>query len=163
MKNFLNKLNTTALRGYVRAQNLRSARENFSMPTGRLERAAFYGGGICGGMMTVGGTALAACSGGGSSLGSLTSFMASAANFAIAFGAAGSVMMLAIGAMFIMFGGTPDRVRRGMTIIKNSVIGLGVLASGMFVKFVIVNFVLGATSGHNGADKSCFNYNGSVA
>jgi hypothetical protein len=93
------------------------------------------------------GFALAASACGGNAADTLTKFIGSAATFMMALGGAGALLMFAVGACFIIFGGTQDRVRRGMTMIKNAVIGLVVLAVGAFIKFIVLAFLDGATTG----------------
>lgn len=83
--------------------------------------------------------------GGSNAAETLTKFISSAATFMIALGGAGALLMFAVGACFIIFGGTPSRVSKGMGMIKNAVIGLAILALGAFIKFVVLEFLSGAT------------------
>ena len=119
---------------------------------------------VCGGLMAAGGVALADGGTVGTGIGchstaatSITGFIGDAADFAIYIGAAGALLMLAVGALFIIFGGTPDRVSKGMKIIKNAVIGVAILAVGFFIRYIVVNLVLGATGE---TKSSCLNSGG---
>lgn len=76
----------------------------------------------------------------------LVGFIDSAAKFMMAIGGAGALLMFAVGAFFIIAGGTGSRVSKGFGMIKNAVIGLVVLAAGFFIKEVVLSFVSGATS-----------------
>lgn len=99
------------------------------------------------------GFAYAAQCGGSNAADTLTKFIDSAATFMMALGGAGALLMFAVGACFIIFGGgQQSRVSRGMGMIKNAVIGLIVLALGAFIKFVVLEFLSGATKGE--ADSS---------
>lgn len=82
---------------------------------------------------------------------SLTTFISDAAKFMEAIGAAGALLMFAIGAFFIIAGGTGSRVSKGFGMIKNAVIGVVVLCAGFFVQHVVLSFVNGATSNNAGA------------
>jgi len=125
--------------------------------TTRLERGLMLLGGTFGGLMALGGSAYAAGSGCSSSAAtSLQTFIGDAANFAIGIGAGGALLMVAVGALFIIFGHTPQRASMGMKIIKNAVIGLAVLAAGLFLKFIVLDVVIGA-SGSNGPGSSTVN------
>jgi len=109
------------------------------------------------------GTAVAGGNGacGGSATTSLTGFISSAATFMMAIGGVAALLMFAIGGFLIIVGGSESRVRRGMSMLKNAVIGLVVLASGVFIKTVVLNFVGGATS-NNGAASGCVGQNGGL-
>ena len=82
----------------------------------------------------------------------LVKFVKDAAKFMIGIGGAVALLMLAVGAFMIIVGGTPDRVAKGMKIIKNVVIGLIVLSGGLLVSFIVTSFVEGAAG--NKADNS---------
>jgi hypothetical protein len=163
------KLNDLALASYVRLHMGAQDRVVAFSEAGRLERRATGFGAACGALMVIGvgasptfaaTTAGSGCT--GSAATSIQSFIGSAADFAIGIGAGGAMLMLAVGALLIIFGHTPQHARRGMTIIKNSVIGLGVLAAGLFVKFIVVQLVLGAAGTHNGTANQCLNSGGNV-
>jgi hypothetical protein len=78
---------------------------------------------------------------------SLFKFVEDAARLMIGFGAVGSLLMLAVGAGFIMFSaGNEGRARKGMTIVKNVVVALAIFGGGIFIKFVVLNFVGAATT-----------------
>lgn len=94
---------------------------------------------------------------------SLTGFISSAAKFMEAIGAAGALLMFAIGAFFIIAGGTGSRVSKGFGMIKNAVIGVVVLCAGFFVQHVVLSFVNGATSNNSGAGTPGCVTNGSNA
>ena len=88
-----------------------------------------------------GGTAWAAEQEGGcasESANALLDFTQYAADFLIGVGSGMSVLMFSIGGLFIIFGGTPQRVSKGMELIKQTVIGLAILASGVFIREVVV-------------------------
>jgi hypothetical protein len=150
MRNALKNIHEAALRGFVEVQVAAMCRAERLADSGKLNRrAATFGSAV--GAATLAGTAYARGEGCGSDAAKkLQDFIESAANFAIGLGAGGALLMLAVGALMIIFGGTPDRVSKGMKIIKNSVIGLGILAAGLFIKFIVVNFVLGATGERRG-------------
>jgi hypothetical protein len=77
----------------------------------------------------------------------LFNFVDEAAKLMIGFGAVGALLMLAIGAGFIMFSaGNEGRARKGMTIVKNVVIALLIFGGGIFIKFIVLNFVGAATT-----------------
>lgn len=71
----------------------------------------------------------------------LIKFIKDAAKFMIGIGGAVALLMLAVGAFLIIVGGTPDRVAKGMKMIKNTVIGLVVLSAGLLISFVVTQFV----------------------
>ena len=75
----------------------------------------------------------------------LVGFIDSAAKFMMALGGAGALLMFAVGAFFIIAGGTGSRVSKGFGMLKNAVIGLVVLAAGFFIQEVVLSFVSGAT------------------
>ena len=140
-------LNEKALSSYLRLRALPGR----LISVYRFERRILAASTGCGMLMALGaGTALAnngklstlaTSTGSGCTsvaAGQLQSFISSAADFAIGIGASGALLMLAVGALFIIFGHTPERVSRGMKIIKNAVIGVGILAVGFFIKFVVV-------------------------
>lgn len=84
----------------------------------------------------------------------LIKFIQDAAKFMIGVGGAVALLMLAVGAFMIIVGGTPDRVAKGMKIIKNTVIGLVVLSGGLLISFVVTQFVEGA-AGSRADDSGC--------
>jgi hypothetical protein len=75
----------------------------------------------------------------------LFGFLNAAAQFVIGIAGVGSLLMFAIGAAFIIMGGTPEKVSKGMKIVKNAIIGLGILVAAVFIKTVVLAFVEGAT------------------
>jgi hypothetical protein len=91
--------------------------------------------------------AFAASSGCGTSAAQkLHDFLNSGAQFLIGIGAIGSLVMFVVGALFIMFSaGNESRASKGMSIVKRTVIGLIILAGGVFIKYVVLQFVQGAT------------------
>lgn len=89
----------------------------------------------------------------------LTGFISNAAAFMMALGGAAALLMFAVGGFFIIVGGSESRVRRGMGMLKNAVIGLVVLAAGIFIKVVVLSFVGGATGGSDKGPK-CINTGG---
>ena len=140
-------------------------------PTSPLERRLRLVSGVFGTFLALG-TAAQAQAGGAVSSGTgcassastaLQSFLGSAANFAIGIGGVGALLMLAVGALMIIFGHTPQRASMGMKVIKNAVIGLGVLVAGLLLKFIIVDAILGAAGPHTSSTvQSCLNSNGGI-
>lgn len=123
-------------------------RKQASKPVARATRGLYGAVAVLGAWLSVGasayaGTVISGCS--SSATSSLVSFLESAADFAIAIGAAGALLMLAVGALAIILGGTTERVSWGMNIIKHAVIGLGLLALGLFIRFIIIDVIVGAT------------------
>ena len=156
------RLRDLPLATYVRLQTARGTTGGGSGNV-RLERRLMFLGGTFGGLTAFGSAAYAAGTGCGSSAASaLQTFIGDAANFAIGIGAGGALLMVAVGALMIIFGHTPQRASMGMKIIKNAVIGLAVLAAGLFLKFIVVDVVIGASGSHapNGTVKSCLNTGG---
>jgi hypothetical protein len=49
-------------------------------------------------------------------------------------------------------------VSKGMKMIKNVVIGLAILATGAFLRYVVVDFVGGATGQDTGVNSCLSNY-----
>ena len=72
---------------------------------------------------------------------SLLTLTNDASIFLIGAGASISILMFALGALFIIFGVTPRHVYKGQEMIKQTIIGLAVLAGGVFIKTVIVDVV----------------------
>jgi hypothetical protein len=73
----------------------------------------------------------------------------------IAIGGAAFLVTLGIGALMIMAsGGNSQRADKGMGWIKNSIIGVGLLAFGVFIRSIVVHIVSNMTtavsSGGNG-------------
>lgn len=92
-------------------------------------------------------TALAAnCSTGGAA-DKLVKFIKQAAQFMIYLGGAAALLMFSVGAVFIIAGGNPQRVNKGMKMIHNAVIGLVILVAGVFIATIIDLFVNSATGG----------------
>jgi hypothetical protein len=162
-------LNDAALSAIVRVQTTAASRAEDLVGGGRIERWATGFGAACGALMATGtraayGASAATTAGGcdqSGPAGAIQSFISSAASFAIGIGAGGALLMLALGALLIIFGGTPDRVSKGMKVIKNAVIGLGLLAAGLFLKFIVVTFIFGAVGSKVDASaKSCLGTGG---
>jgi len=145
------RLRDLPLSTYARLQTSRGGSGN------SVERKLMFLGGTFGGLMAFGTSAYAAGAGCSSSAATaLQTFIGDAANFAIGIGAGGALLMVAVGALFIIFGHTPQRASMGMKIIKNAVIGLAVLAAGLFLKFIILDVVIGA-AGSNGPSSTTTN------
>lgn len=87
----------------------------------------------------------------------LSDFIGQAALFLIAIGGASSLLMFAVGAIFIIFSTSSEKKKKGMDILKNAVIGLVVLGVGIFIKFVVLAFIQGATGNENSVGK-CIEY-----
>jgi hypothetical protein len=83
----------------------------------------------------------------------ITTFISNAATFMIAIGGVGALLMFAVGAAMIIFAVQPQYKSQGMGYIKNAIIGLVILVSGLFIKEVLLQFVEGATGGT--ADEDC--------
>ena len=100
--------------------------------------------------LVVNGIAFAAASTGGCKSDAATKlfgFINDAARLMIGFGAVGSLLMLSVGAGFIMFSaGNEGRARKGMTIVKNVVVALAIFGAGVFIKYIVLNFVGAATT-----------------
>jgi hypothetical protein len=77
----------------------------------------------------------------------LFGFVNDFARLMIGFGAVGSLLMLAVGAGFIMFSaGNEGRARKGMGIVKNVVVALMIFGGGIFIKYIVLQVVAGATT-----------------
>ena len=87
----------------------------------------------------------------------LSDFIGQAALFLIAIGGASALLMFAVGALFIIFSTSSEKKKKGMDILKNAVIGLVVLGVGIFVKYVVLAFIKGAT-GNNNSVGNCIEY-----
>lgn len=65
----------------------------------------------------------------------------------IVLGGVGALITFGAGALMIMWsGGNHGRAQKGMTMVKNTIIGLAVLAGGLFLRTVITQFVNGSTA-----------------
>lgn len=82
---------------------------------------------------------------------SLTSLIETAANFLIIIGGALAILMFAIGGFMIMGLGGTKNAKKGFTVVKNALIGLAIMVSGIFIRTVILNFIDGGTGGTNKA------------
>jgi hypothetical protein len=76
----------------------------------------------------------------------LVDFIDNAANFMMAIGGAGALLMFAVAAFFIITGHKESQVSKGFKMVKNALIGLAILAAGFFLKEVLLKFISGATS-----------------
>lgn len=90
----------------------------------------------------------------GDATGKIVQLISRAGTLLIAIGGIGALLMFAIGAIFIMFGGNESRTSKGMKMVKNTVIGLAVLAGGFFLRNVVTSFVDSANSNVLGAQES---------
>lgn len=116
--------------------------------------------------LTASAVALAdACSSGGSTdsgTSGLVSLFQTIGTIIIAIGGAAFLVTLGVGALMIMAaGGNSQRADKGMAWIKNSVIGVGLLAFGIFIRSIVVHVVANMTdavhsnqSSINGNDSS---------
>lgn len=98
------------------------------------------------------------CDNAGSS--NIQTLLERAAQFLIAIGGALALVMFVVGALFIMSG---HKVEKGYKFIKNTVIGLFLLAGGVFIKVVVANLVIGATQATNTTDaaaQQCAGFSG---
>lgn len=80
----------------------------------------------------------------------LVDFIDNAANFMMAIGGAGALLMFAVAAFFIITGHKESQVSKGFKMVKNALIGLAILAAGFFIKEVLLQFISGATGGSSG-------------
>lgn len=65
----------------------------------------------------------------------------------IVLGGVGALITFGAGALMIMWsGGNHGRAQKGMTMVKNTIVGLAVLAGGLFLRTVITQFVSGSTA-----------------
>jgi hypothetical protein len=71
----------------------------------------------------------------------LLTFTAYAGDFLIGLGAGAFILIVSLGACFIIFGVTPKRVHKGMELIKQAVIGLAFLAAGGIIRFIVVDLL----------------------
>jgi len=69
----------------------------------------------------------------------------SATKFIMAIVGGLAVLAFVIGGALIVAGGTSSRVKMGMTLLKNALIGLGVVAAAGFIQFVVLDLISGAT------------------
>jgi hypothetical protein len=112
-------------------------------------------GGTLGGLLFAAAPALArgSCgSAGASALLNIVSFIAEAL---VGIGGVTFLLMIAVGGCLIIFGGTGRRVYKGQEIIKQSLIGLGVIAIGLVVKYVIVDIVFSQHPGESKLPTTC--------
>ena len=100
---------------------------------------AFAAGGDCGGEA---GTRLA-------------EFIGKLASFLMLLGGALALLMFAVGALYIIAGSKQSNVSKGMGFIKNAAIGVGVLALGGLIKFLVTNLAEGG--GGDKANLKCIN------
>ncbi len=84
---------------------------------------------------------------------SIEAFFSDLSLFAIGIGGGGALLMVALGSVLIIFGHTPKRASQGMDWIKNAAKGLVLLAAGLFLKFIVLDLVIGA-AGTNGPSSS---------
>jgi hypothetical protein len=111
-------------------------------------------GATAGALLTVASTALAAGSGCSSSAAtSIETFFSDLSLFAMGIGGGGALLMVALGSTMIIFGHTPKRASQGMDWIKNAAKGLVLLAAGLFLKFIVLDLIVGA-AGSNGPSSS---------
>lgn len=83
---------------------------------------------------------------------SLTGLIETAANFLIIVGGALAILMFAIGGFMIMGLGGTKNAKKGFTVVKNALIGLAIMVSGIFIREVILQFIAGGTGGNNKAN-----------
>lgn len=88
----------------------------------------------------------------GTATGSLTGLIETAANFLIIVGGALAILMFAIGGFMIMGLGGTKNAKKGFTVVKNALIGLAIMVSGIFIREVILQFIAGGTGGNNKAN-----------
>jgi hypothetical protein len=143
-------LNDRALRLAIALQTKVVTAADDMAVTGRYKRNALFAGVLTGSFLSNALMAAASTtcgnSAGATATSNIVSFIGDLALFAIAIGGAGALLMFAVGAVLVIFGGNPSRVRHGMDIIKHAVIGLVVLGAGAFIKFIVIDLVLGAAS-----------------
>jgi hypothetical protein len=159
MKRALSQINEALLAGVVEVQVASMNRVERFADNGGAKRSGVVVGTLAG-LAAAAPAAYAAAGCNDRASRSLLNFIQSLANFMIGLGAGIALLMLAVGALMIIAGGTPERVSKGMKMIKNVVIGLAVLGAGAFIKFIITTFVSGAQSGAGTASPSCLTRNG---
>lgn len=150
MKRAIEQINTALMVGFVEAHMSAMERKEQAMAkaeqfTDRHGKPAAVGVSTLGATLVVAPYAYAASCNAASD--NLLKFITNLANFLIAIGAGLALLMLAVGALFIIGGGTPERVSKGMKMIKNVVIGLAVLGAGMFIKTLTTMFIGDAQKG----------------
>jgi hypothetical protein len=71
----------------------------------------------------------------------LLTFISDIAEAMVVIGGSVFVLIVIIGALFILFGTTPRHMHKGTDIIKNAVIGFAILIFGAGIKYIIVDLV----------------------
>lgn len=150
MRNPLTQMKAGALEGVTSVQSGVAARAARLSDPRSVTLLSMLVAAIAAPLINTGVAAAAAANSGGCESGAaqkLFSFVEDAARLMIGFGAVGSLLMLAVGAGFIMFSaGNEGRARKGMTIVKNVVVALAIFGGGIFIKFIVLNFVGAATT-----------------
>ena len=70
-------------------------------------------------------------------------------------GAVTFLLMVSIGALFIIFGGTGRRVYKGQEMIKQSIVGLAILAGGLLLKYVILGIAFSQNPSETSLPSTC--------
>jgi hypothetical protein len=65
------------------------------------------------------------------------------------------VLMVSIGALMVIFGGTTKRVYKGQQMVKDSVFGLAVLVGGVVIRYVIMEIVFSQHPGEASLPTTC--------
>ena len=89
---------------------------------------------------------------GASQILNIMSFIAEAL---VGIGGATFLLMVALGGCLIIFGVTPRCVYKGHEMIKQAMIGLGIIAVGLVIKFVLVVIVFSQHPGESKLPTTC--------
>jgi len=75
--------------------------------------------------------------------------------YVIAIGGVGAVLVGVVGALFIMFSaGNSERATKGMTIVKNALIGLAIMGGIFLLRTAVTSFVGGTSAATGNPDCS---------
>ncbi len=77
----------------------------------------------------------------------LVTLINQAASFLMYIGVAIAVFMIAYGGFRVLSAAKSSWAREGMGYVKNAVIGLVIMLSGLFIKGIVVTFLTGGTAG----------------
>jgi hypothetical protein len=71
----------------------------------------------------------------------LLTFVGDIATALIVIGGGLFTLLVVLGGVIIMFGGTPRHMHKGLEIVKNAVVGLSILVFGLGIRYLIVDLV----------------------
>lgn len=106
--------------------------------TGTPARRALAPSAVLAGALLQSGSAYAASTCQDQGAGTLADWCNTVSLMLLVIGGAMFLLMVAIGALFIIFGGSSDRAVKGMEIVRQSVVGLAVLAGGGLLQAVVL-------------------------